>query len=125
MYEIGILTRFEAAHRLRGDFGAAARLHGHTYRVEIVVRGPSLRADGTLCDIGILRRAAEEVVAELDYRDLDELPSFAGQNSTAEAVARHFVERITPRLCASGLATLAVRVWEAPDAFGGCEGELD
>ncbi len=124
MFEIGIVTGFEAAHRLRGDFGPAARLHGHTYRVEIVVRGPSLRSDGTLYDIGVLQQAAREVVTDLDYQNLDELLSFAGRNSTAETIAHYFYERISPLLRASELTTLAVRVWESPDAFAGCEGDL-
>ncbi|HZF58812.1 MAG TPA: 6-carboxytetrahydropterin synthase, partial [Rubrobacter sp.] len=39
MYEIYVAASFEAAHRLVGDFGPATRLHGHTYRLEVVVRG--------------------------------------------------------------------------------------
>ncbi|MGI8551459.1 MAG: 6-pyruvoyl trahydropterin synthase family protein, partial [Dehalococcoidia bacterium] len=50
MFEVGIVTQFEAAHRLQGEFGPATRTHGHTYRVQITVRGASLRADGTLFD---------------------------------------------------------------------------
>lgn len=125
MFEVGIVTRFEAAHRLRGGFGPATRLHGHTYRVEIVVRGQALREDGTLCDLGMLQRAAQEVVAELDYQSLDELPDFVGRNSTAEAVAHHVFQRVALRLRGPGLAALAVRVWESPEAFAGYEAALD
>ena len=48
MYEIGVTAQFEAAHRLEGDFGPATRMHGHTYRLEAIVTGNNLRADGTL-----------------------------------------------------------------------------
>ena len=52
MYEIYVAARFEAAHRLVGDFGPAARTHGHTYRMEVILRGQHLADDGTLYDIG-------------------------------------------------------------------------
>ena len=50
MYEVFVAARFEAAHRLVGDFGSATRTHGHTYRMEAIVRGEYLRDDETLCD---------------------------------------------------------------------------
>lgn len=124
MYEVGIVTGFEAAHRLRGDFGPAQRLHGHTYRVEIGVQGDTLRDDGTLCDIALLQDAAGELMAELHYRTLDDLPAFAGKNSTAEAVARHLFDRMAPRLVDAGLNSLTVRVWESPSAWAAYSGPL-
>jgi 6-pyruvoyltetrahydropterin/6-carboxytetrahydropterin synthase len=125
MYEIGVVAQFEAAHRLRGDFGPATRAHGHTYRVEVTVRGPALREDGTLCDLGILQQAVDAAVRALHYRDLDELDAFAGRNTTAEAVARHIHDQVAPTLTRESLSQLAVRVWESPQAFAGYEGDLD
>ena len=63
MYEIYVAARFEAAHRLVGDFGPATRLHGHTYRLDVVVRGERLREDGTLYDIGALCPGVEKLAA--------------------------------------------------------------
>lgn len=123
-FEVGVVARFEAAHRLRGDFGPAQRRHGHTYRVEVRARGAGLRPDGTLCDLGLLQEAARQAVSALDYRDLDELEPFRGSNSTAEAVARYVWEQIAPRLAGEGLLALRVRVWESPDAFAGYEAPL-
>ena len=57
MYEVYVAAQFEAAHRLVGDFGPATRMHGHTYRLEVIVRGKRLSGDGTLYDIGRLRSA--------------------------------------------------------------------
>ena len=42
MYEVYVAARFEAAHRLVGDFGPATRTHGHTYRLEVIMRGQHL-----------------------------------------------------------------------------------
>jgi 6-pyruvoyltetrahydropterin/6-carboxytetrahydropterin synthase len=119
-----VVGQFEAAHRLVGDFGPAQRLHGHTYRVEVAVRGASLGDDGALCDIGLLQTALQQATGALHYRDLGELPAFQGHNSTAEAVAQHLWEAIGPQLRGLGLNSLAVRLWESPQAYAACEGSL-
>ena len=81
MYEILVSAQFEAAHRLVGDFGPATRTHGHTYRMEVMVRGQNLKDDGTLYDIGQLSPAVEELAASLHYRDLNEVPDLANTNT--------------------------------------------
>lgn len=121
MYEVGVIGRFEAAHHLNGDFGPATRTHGHTYRVEVRVRGPELRDDGTLLDIVPIQQGLDRVLAGLHYQDLSELEAFAGRNTTAEAVARHIHDQLAPLVTEQGIATLAVRVWESPIAFAGFE----
>lgn len=118
-FEVGVVTHFEAAHRLQGDFGPATRTHGHTYRVEVSVAGPRLREDGTLCDLGLLQPAVEDAVRALHYQDLDALPAFVGRNSTAEQVARYVADQVAPRLDGQGVTTLTVRVWESGQAFAG------
>lgn len=117
MYEIGVHAQFEAAHRLVGDFGPATRLHGHTYRLEVITRGPRLQPDGTLYDLGRLRATVDALAGELHYRNLDELPGLAGRNTTAEAVADFCWERIAPTLHGFGLETLLVRIWESPQGY--------
>lgn len=125
MFEVGVVAQFEAAHRLHGEFGPATRTHGHTYRVEVAVRGPELHDDGTLLDITVVQAALGEATAALHYRDLDDLPAFAGRNTTAEAVAKHLFDALAPHLVDRGLATLSVRVWESPLAWAACDGSLD
>lgn len=117
MYEIYVAAGFEAAHRLVGDFGPATRTHGHTYRMEVIVRGERLNEDGTLFDIGELRPAVEDLAASLHYRDLDEVPGLADANTTAEAVAGFCWERLAPPLRGNGLDSLTVRIWESPDVY--------
>ncbi|HEX5415954.1 MAG TPA: 6-carboxytetrahydropterin synthase, partial [Chloroflexota bacterium] len=119
MFEVGVVAQFEAAHCLRGDFGPASRLHGHTYRAEVSVQGPTLRPDGTLCDLATLEIHTREVVAGLHYRNLDDLPGFAGQNTTAETVARYIFDQLAPDLSGQPISTLSVRVWESPNAWAG------
>lgn len=128
MFDVGVVAQFEAAHRLRGDFGPASQLHGHTYRVEVAARGPALGPDGTLCDLGVLQTAVRGVADGLSYRDLDAMPAFQGINTTAEAVARYLhgeiVREVGAQLVGRGVRSLAVRVWESPLAWAGYEAEI-
>jgi 6-pyruvoyltetrahydropterin/6-carboxytetrahydropterin synthase len=124
MYEVYVAAGFEAAHRLVGDFGPASRMHGHTYRMEVILRGQHLADDGTLYDIGELRQAANDLAASLDYRDLNEVPGLADVNTTAESVADYCWERLAPPLRDRGLDSLAVRIWESPDVYAGREDTL-
>ena len=124
MYEIYVATQFEAAHRLVGDFGPATRTHGHTYRMEVLLRGESLSEDGTLYDIGELRSAVEDLASSLHYRDLNDVPDLAGVNTTAEAVADYCWEKLAPPLRNRGLDSLTVRVWESPQVYAAREDSL-
>jgi 6-pyruvoyltetrahydropterin/6-carboxytetrahydropterin synthase len=124
MYEIYVAAQFEAAHRLVGDFGPATRVHGHTYRMEVIVRGERLKDDGTLYDIGQLRPAVEELAASLHYRDLNDVPDLAGVNTTAEAVAHYCWERLAPSLGGQGLDSLMVRIWESSQVYAAREDSL-
>ena len=124
MYEIYVATQFEAAHRLVGDFGPATRTHGHTYRMEVIVRGESLQDDGTLYDIGLLRTAVEDLASSLNYRDLDEIPGLSETNTTAEAVAHYCWEWLAPPLRPQDLDSLVVRIWESPQVYAAREESL-
>jgi 6-pyruvoyltetrahydropterin/6-carboxytetrahydropterin synthase len=124
MYEVGVVSHFEAAHSLKGDFGPATRTHGHTYRVEIAVRGESLSEDGTLCDIGQLQAMLQEVIHPLNFQNLDELAEFCRRNSTAEVVAEHIFEGLASSLSQQNLRSLSVTVWESPQAFARVERDL-
>ena len=124
MYEIYVAARFEAAHRLVGNFGPAARTHGHTYRMEVIVRGKHLGDDGTLYDIGELGQTVEGLAGSMHYRDLNEVPGLEGVNTTAEAVASYCWDKLAELLRGQGLDSLTVRIWESPDAYAAREAAL-
>jgi len=124
MYEVGVVAQFEAAHRLVGDFGPAQRMHGHTYRVEAVVIGRQLQADGTLFDITRLQAALQQVIATLHYQNLDDIPGLNARNTTAEVVADYVAEQIAPALHRLGLTQLRVAVWESAQAWAAYTCEL-
>jgi len=124
VYEVYVAAQFEATHRLVGDFGPATRPHGHTYRMEVIVRGERLKDDGTLYDIGLLRPAVEELAASLHYRDLNDVPSLADVNTTAEAVARYCWDQLAVSLRGQELHSLTVRIWESPQVYAAREDSL-
>jgi 6-pyruvoyltetrahydropterin/6-carboxytetrahydropterin synthase len=124
MYEVYVAAQFEAAHQLSGDFGPATRPHGHTYRMEVIVRGEHLKDDGTLYDVGLLRPAVEDLAASLHYRDLNDVPGLADVNTTAEAVARYCWDELASPLRGQGLDSLTVRIWESPQVYAAREDSL-
>jgi len=122
VFSVTVRDHMLIAHSLRGEsFGPAQRLHGATYVVDATFRRAELDADGVVVDIG---RAAEElqaVLAELDYRNLDEEPSLAGVNTTTEALARLIADRLAERLQAIELDGLVVTLHESPVASASYE----
>ena len=87
------------AHSLRGEaFGPAQRLHGATYVVDATFRRASLDDDGIVVDIGRAADAVRAVLADLNYRNLDEEPAFAGSNTSSEALARAIADRLAERI---------------------------
>jgi len=89
MYSVTVRDHVMIAHSLTGQvFGPAQRLHGATYVVDVEFKRPDLDADGIVADIGRAADALRRVLADLNYRNLDELPAFAGRNTTTEFLAR-------------------------------------
>src|ERR671937_2497698 len=99
MFSVTVRDHMMVAHSLRGEvFGPAQRLHGATYVVDATFRRRNLDADGIVVDIG---RAAEElraVLADLNYRNLDDEPAFAGINTSTEALAQVIADRLAERV---------------------------
>lgn len=124
MYEIGISEQFEAAVFMVGDFGPATRVHGHTYRLEAIVQGDTLRSDGTLFNIAILQERLRALAATLHYQLLNELPAFAGRNPTVEVIADYCWRELADGLRSEGLNALTIRLWENPQAYAARSGAL-
>jgi 6-pyruvoyltetrahydropterin/6-carboxytetrahydropterin synthase len=95
MYSVSVRDHMLIAHSFRGEvFGPAQRLHGATYIVDVEFRRPDLDDDGVVVDIGRATDALHVVLAGLNYRNLDEEPSFNGRNTTTEFLARLVFDRM-------------------------------
>ena len=104
MFSVTVRDHMMIAHSFDGEvFGPAQRLHGATYVVDATFRRVELDADNIVVDIG---RASEElhaVLAELNYRNLDDDDAFAGMNTSTEALAKVIADRLVQRIAAGAL----------------------
>jgi len=89
MYGVTVRDHVMIAHSFKGQvFGPAQRLHGATYVVDVELMRADLDADGIVVDIGRASEALRLVLADLNYRNLDDVPAFSGRNTTTEFLAR-------------------------------------
>jgi 6-pyruvoyltetrahydropterin/6-carboxytetrahydropterin synthase len=112
---------FEAAHRLPSvPLGhKCRRLHGHSFRIRIHVRGAVDPVLGWVTDFAAIAAIVQPVISELDHRYLNEIPGRA--NPTSECLARWLWERVAPGL--SGLCEIMVQ--ETCTSGAVYRGELD
>lgn len=104
MYSVTVRDSVMIAHSFRGEvFGPAQRLHGATYLVDATFRRPDLDSDGIVVDIGRATEQLRAILADLNYRNLDEEPAFAGVNTTTELLARTVADRLADRVHAGDL----------------------
>jgi 6-pyruvoyltetrahydropterin/6-carboxytetrahydropterin synthase len=76
MFELSKQFTFDAAHTLHREIEteSSRRIHGHTYRAEVTIRGAADPATGMVMDVGLLQRIVDSTRDALDHRFLDEVP---------------------------------------------------
>jgi len=96
--EIFKIVRFEAAQRLPNvpPEHSCARLHGHSYHLEVHVSGPVDPRLGWVMDFADLRQAIQPILQQLDHRCLNDVPGL--ENPTSENIARWIWQRLKPAL---------------------------
>jgi 6-pyruvoyl-tetrahydropterin synthase len=95
MFSVTVRDHVMIAHSFKGEvFGPAQRLHGATYVVDVEFKRRTIDADGIVIDIGRAIDVLRAVLAELNYRNLDEVPEFAGRNTTTEFLAQVIFTRL-------------------------------
>ena len=108
MYTVCVRDHIMIAHSFAGEvFGPAQRLHGATYVVDVEFRRPELDADGIVVDIGLAGTALHGILADLNYRNLDEHGEFRGRNTTTEFLARAIFDRLLRAIRTGGLGASA------------------
>ncbi|TDB71681.1 6-carboxytetrahydropterin synthase [Micromonospora sp. KC723] len=104
MFSVTVRDHIMIAHSFRGEvFGPAQKLHGATFVVDATFRRAELDGDGIVVDIGLATTELKAVLAELNYRNLDDEPAFAGVNTTTEVLCRTVADRLADRAHAGGL----------------------
>jgi 6-pyruvoyl-tetrahydropterin synthase len=95
LFAVEVRDHIMIAHSLHGTaFGPAQALHGATFIVAVAFFAESLNADGVVVDIGRAHTVLKEVLAPLNYRNLDELPEMNASNTTTEFLARYIFDRL-------------------------------
>jgi 6-pyruvoyl-tetrahydropterin synthase len=120
------------AHSYKGEvFGPAQRLHGATLVVDVEFRRPELDADGIVVDIGRATEVLHSILAELNFRNLDDVPEFKGRNTTTEFLARVVFDRMTAAIrrndlgaAARGIDSLRVTMHESHVASAAFDGRV-
>jgi len=114
MYEVSVDETFAAAHNLREYKGKCEDLHGHNYKLRVVLVGPELDRVGLLYDFVHLKQVIQNVIKSLDHKYLNELPPFDKLNPSAENLARHIFEQMAKQIreAPNGAKIAGVTVWE-------------
>jgi len=111
MYTVTVRDHVMIAHSFKGDvFGPAQRLHGATYVVDLEFRRRELDADGVVVDIGRAGDTLKQILGDLNFRNLDEVPEFAGRNTTTEFLSHVIYERIAAAIAAGSLGSGAMGI---------------
>ena len=131
--ELTKVLRFSAAHRLmspalsrtenRRLYGACVRGHGHTYTLEVTLRGPVDSRTGMVVDLDDVKRVVgETVLARFDHAFINDDAAFPpGVLPTTENLVRVAWDLLAAKLGADRLARL--RLWEDPTLYVDYRGE--
>jgi len=132
VYKLNVRDHFMIAHSFRGEaFGPAQRLHGATYVVDATFKRADLDRDGLVVDIALAGEQLKAVLDALNYRNLDDVPEFEGQNTTTEFLAREIQERLVRAIHdgklgpnASGCSSIEVKLNESHVAWASYEASV-
>ncbi len=116
IYELKIISDFAAAHNLRNFRGKCEQLHGHNWKIEVVIRGTELDSSGVVVDFGEVKKVTRELLSEIDHKYLNEIPYFAVHNPSSENIARYLLERLGEKLDNGNRWVHSVTAWESTDA---------
>jgi 6-pyruvoyltetrahydropterin/6-carboxytetrahydropterin synthase len=132
MFSVSVRDHFMIAHSFKGAvFGPAQRLHGATYVVDVAFFRPELDPDGVVVDIGRATEVLRAVLAEFNFRNLDEEPDLHSKNTTTEFMAKTVFDRMAARVGAGelgrnaqGIASMRVTLRESHVASASYEARL-
>jgi len=114
MFELTIKGDIASAHFLRGYPGKCKDMHGHTWKIEIFIRGESLNDIGMVEDFSVLKKKFKTFLEPLDHTCLNDIEYFKDVNPTAENIAKYIYDQFSPEILP--LKLLRVQVWESDQA---------
>ncbi|MCU1680005.1 MAG: PTPS-like type 4 [Amycolatopsis sp.] len=132
LFSITVRDHVMVAHSFRGEvFGPAQRLHGATFVVDARFKRVDLDSDNIVVDIGLATAELGKVLAEFNYRNLDDVPAFAGINTSTEFLAKFIADQLADLVHAGtlgegarGLSGIEVSLQESHVAWASYERAL-
>jgi 6-pyruvoyltetrahydropterin/6-carboxytetrahydropterin synthase len=113
MFEVQIEHSFSAGHALRHYKGKCENVHGHNYKVQVVLRGEKLDHAGLLADFVDLKKLLRQISEPLDHVFLNDIEPFTTLNPSAENIAWYICEKLQDGLKQENEVEVAeVKVWE-------------
>ena len=106
--KLGVCSHFSAAHTLPKHKGKCKQLHGHTYKVEIVVEGEKDKETECIVDFSEVKALLDEVLEHLDHKYLNDVISYP----TSENIAEFIWEELEGKMEGIGVKLKSVKVWE-------------
>ena len=113
MYTVAIERSFSSAHNLRGYMGKCESLHGHNWKVEVVVGAEKLDHLGMVVDFTILKEVTDALLESYDHTYLNEVPPFDRINPSSENLSQVFFDALSEKINDDRLRVQAVSVWES------------
>jgi 6-pyruvoyltetrahydropterin/6-carboxytetrahydropterin synthase len=113
MFEISVEQTFAAGHALRNYKGRCENVHGHNFRVQVVIEGERLDETGLLVDFLDVKDAMRQIISRLDHVFLNDIAPFDVKNPSAENIAEYFFVEMTRGLKSpTPVRVREVKVWE-------------
>ena len=88
MFELVVETDFSAAHNLREYKGQCEKLHGHNWKVQVILKAEKLDKLGMVMDFREVKRVIGEIMNKFDHTYLNELSDFKVLNPTTENLSK-------------------------------------
>lgn len=105
MFAVEVRDHIMIAHSLPSPvFGPAQGMHGATFTVDATFFTADIDQHGLVVDIGLAIEALADTLAPLRYKNLDEVPEFAGKFTTTEFLCKHIFDAMVAQVRAGKLA---------------------
>ena len=125
MFTVKIRDHIMIAHSFDNPvFGPAQKLHGATYIVDACFKSETLDKNNIVIDIGLAHQVLKEVLAPLNYQNLDQLPTFKGKLTTTEYIAFFIHGQIAKKVKSNFKGILNVTLAESHIAWAGYEAPI-
>jgi 6-pyruvoyltetrahydropterin/6-carboxytetrahydropterin synthase len=116
MYELMIESHFSAAHQLRGYKGKCENLHGHNWRVQVLVSSERINEIGLVIDFNDLKMLVTDVLSSVDHTVLNDIFPFTEINPSSENIAKWLHDSIRKKITDQNLQVSSITVWESETA---------